>query len=318
MVLNNKIKVTIMIPTFNQVGYIKEAVESALAQTYENLEVVVSDDASTDDTQKILLRFNDPRLRLVLNSNNVGRVANYRNLLENHATGDYVVNLDGDDFYTDPFFIEEAVKLINNDSEVVMVAAKAKWTISNNEYVSSIPFMKETTGLVILRNLPNKNFFLKHLATLYKREDALNNGFYNSESNSSDWESLYRLSLSGKIRYLNRVVGVWRIHQSNESGTRNIKKLGQNLEIWESIYSDATKHGMSRFQARYLCAKNIAYFSSSFVTNISLDGNKNVVKFLLYVVSRYKVGAILLFITPKYFGRVVFSLCGYYRRKNLC
>ena len=199
-----------------------------------------------------------------------------------------------------------------------MVAAKAKWTISNNEYVSSIPFMKETTGLVILRNLPNKNFFLKHLATLYKREDALNNGFYNSDSNSSDWESLYRLSLSGKIRYLNRVVGVWRIHQSNESGTRNIKKLGQNLEIWESIYSDATKHGMSRFQARYLCAKNIAYFSSSFVTNISLDGNKNVVKFLLYVVSRYKVGAILLFITPKYFGRVVFSLCGYYRRKNLC
>ena len=56
-----KPKVTIMIPTFNQAAFIGEAIDSALAQTYSNLEIIVGDDASTDATPQILAKITDSR-----------------------------------------------------------------------------------------------------------------------------------------------------------------------------------------------------------------------------------------------------------------
>lgn len=74
--------VTIMIPTYNQSAFIVEAVESALMQDYENLEVIVLDDCSDDNTQKLLQAFNsDSRFYYHRNKKNIGRVKNYRKLL---------------------------------------------------------------------------------------------------------------------------------------------------------------------------------------------------------------------------------------------
>jgi glycosyltransferase involved in cell wall biosynthesis len=309
-------KVTIMIPTYNQAAYIREAIDSALQQTYPNLEVIVGDDASTDSTPEIVTRINDARLKYVRNSRNLGRTANYKNLLYNHATGDYVVNLDGDDYYTDPNFISEAVCLISDNREIVMVAARAGWGISNNKRISDIPDAKEETGLSVVKNLPNKNYFIKHMATLYSREVAVRIGFYNSNSNSSDWESLYRLSLRGKVKYLDRNVGVWRIHGGNESITTNHKKLLESLEIWPSIYEDAVRCGMNPIRAKFACANCVAYFASSSGANISLNGNAALAKFIFLVFENYKLATLVLALSPKYTARVLFGFIGYYRRKN--
>ena len=313
---NCKLKVTIMIPTFNQAAFIREAIDSALAQTYPNLEVIVGDDASTDATPEIMTKINDPRLKYIRNTCNVGRVANYRNLLYNYATGDYVVNLDGDDYYTDPNFTSEAVSLIDDDREVVMVVAKASWKISNNEFISDIPDIKVALGLLIVKNLPNKKYFIKHMATLYAREVAVKIGFYNSNANSSDWESLYRLSLRGKVKYLDRNVGVWRIHDRNESTTTSYKKLMENLEIWPSVYKDAVNYGMNPIQAKFACAKCIAYFASSFATNVSLNGNVDLAKFVYLIFKNYKLAASIIVVSPKYAARIIFGFIGYYRRKS--
>jgi len=85
---DDKIKVTIMIPTYNQSAFILNAINSALDQNYPNLEVIVGDDASTDTTSEILKTIDDSRLKIVRNTFNLGRVGNYRNLLYNHASGD--------------------------------------------------------------------------------------------------------------------------------------------------------------------------------------------------------------------------------------
>ena len=309
-------KVTIMIPTFNQAAFIGEAINSALAQTYSNLEIIVGDDASTDATQTILAKITDPRLKYVRNVKNVGRTANYRNLLFNHASGDFVVNLDGDDYYTDPEFVMRAVNLIGNEENVVMVAAKASWKILSREFVSDVPALAESSGLQILQHLPEKKYYLKHMATLYARATAIKIGFYNSASNSSDWESLYRLSLRGKVKYLNRNVGVWRIHDRNESSTTDYKKLLENLAIWPSIYDEAFVFGMNRLHAKLTCANCIACFASSFATNISINGNTDLIKFITVIVKRYKLASFILMVTPKYASRLLFSLLGYYRLKG--
>lgn len=316
MIENCNPKVTIMIPTYNQAAFIREAIDSALAQTYPNLEVIVGDDASTDATPEIVAKINDPRLKYVRNTCNLGRTANYRNLLYKHATGDYVVNLDGDDYYTDPNFISEAVNLTNNEAEVVIVTARASWKILNKEHISDIPDINEATGLLIAKKLPNKNYLFKHMATLYAREEAIRIGFYSTNCNSSDWESLYRLAIRGKVKYLDRIIGFWRIHELNESSTTNYKKLIANLEIWLSIYKEAVSYGMNPIHAKFVCAKCIAYFASIFATNVSLNGNVDLVKFVMDVFRTYKFAALLLVLTPKYAARIIFSLMGYYRRKS--
>lgn len=304
-----------MIPTYNQSAFIREAIDSALGQSYSNIEVIVGDDASTDETAKLIAEINDPRLKYVRNQVNMGRVTNYRNILYNHASGDFVVNLDGDDFYTDPDFIVEAVRLIGNDKKVVMVVARAGWEILNNVYVSNIPDVKEASGLHILKNLPDKKYLLKHMASLYNREVALQCNFYSSNSNSSDWEGLYRLSLRGKVKYLDKKIGVWRIHDRNESATTNYHKMMDNLSIWPIIYKDSRNYGLSSISAGLNCARCVAFFASSFATNVSVNGNKELIKFIINFFHVYKISSLLIVLTPRYAARIILSLCGYYRKK---
>jgi len=310
-------KVTIMIPTYNQAAFIREAIDSALAQTYPNLEVIVGDDASTDATPEIVARVNDSRLKYVRNTCNLGRTANYRNLLYNHATGDYVVNLDGDDYYTDPNFISEAVKLIGGNQDVMMVVARATTKAPNSEHVSDIPVHESATGMQILRRLPDSKYFVMHMAVLYARKPALEIGFYRSPAISSDWESLYRLSLRGVVKYLDRDVGVWRIHGMNETGTTDPVKQLENLTIWPAIYKDAVAFGLNSFLAKFISAKCIAFFAQSSCVRVSMNGKAALAKFFMDVLGNYKFAALLLLLTPKYSVRLILCLMGYYRKKSV-
>ncbi len=309
-------KVTIMIPTYNQESFIEEAVNSALMQTYPNLEVIVGDDASTDSTADIVSGIDDGRLTLIRNPCNLGRTKNYRNLLYNHASGDYVVNLDGDDYYTDPEFITAAVNLIGNDPNVVIVAARASWTSGKRKIISEIPKENELYGLSILKNLPRKKFFFKHMATLYKRDLALDLDFYRADLISSDWESLYRIALFGKVKYLNIIVGVWRIHEQNETKSMDFKKITENLEIWTTIYEEAKNHGMNSIVATIKEHRCISYFASMYAARLSLNGYGVYVKFLWYLMRRFKLGVLFLFCNPFYGLRIIAGFFGYYRMRT--
>ena len=74
--------VSICIPAFNAQQWILECVNSALAQTYHSLEVLVVDDASTDNTAELVRSINDPRIRLVSNVQRLGMVGNWNKCLE--------------------------------------------------------------------------------------------------------------------------------------------------------------------------------------------------------------------------------------------
>ena len=108
-------KVSIQIPTYNQEDYIAAAIESALMQDYGNIEIIVADDCSTDNTQGIIKKFeNNPKVKYFRNKKNLGRVANYHKALYEYCTGDWVVNLDGDDYFIAANFISDGISQINN------------------------------------------------------------------------------------------------------------------------------------------------------------------------------------------------------------
>ena len=100
-------KVTIAIPTLNRVGYLKLALESALNQTYNNIEVIVSNNASTDATSSYLASCRDPRLRVLEQTRLVPMTENW-NACVTAATGEYFLLLSDDDLL-EPDAIQELV-----------------------------------------------------------------------------------------------------------------------------------------------------------------------------------------------------------------
>lgn len=94
--MNRNILISVVIPTYNREATIARALESALKQTWANIEIIVVDDGSTDGTQKIVEAINDPRVRYLKNEKNLRGGAS-RNKGGTLAHGEYVAFLDSDD-----------------------------------------------------------------------------------------------------------------------------------------------------------------------------------------------------------------------------
>lgn len=99
---NSFYPVSIIIPVFNRPAFVTDAIESALAQSYNGVEVVVVDDGSTDDTPHVLRKYTD-RIKIVTQPNRGQSAARNRGLVE--CSGEYILFLDSDD-YLEPFAIE--------------------------------------------------------------------------------------------------------------------------------------------------------------------------------------------------------------------
>lgn len=127
------IEVSVIIPAYNTENYIAKAINSALSQTLTNIEVIVVDDCSTDDTVKVVQSINDPRLKLILNSKNMG-AGGARNRAIASAQGKWVAVLDSDDWYAAQRLEvlvdvaeQQQVDFIADDSYLIADGARTPW-----------------------------------------------------------------------------------------------------------------------------------------------------------------------------------------------
>jgi glycosyltransferase involved in cell wall biosynthesis len=147
--------VTIAIPTYNRAdSYLPQALRCALRQTYPNLEIIVSDNASTDRTQTLVTRIDDPRVRYFRHETNIGQTNNINSCIE-RATGEYLLILHDDD-EIDSDFIETCIKASTNAPDVGMIRTGMRW-IDRNGIV-----LRETLNRV--SGLPFEGFFLSWFA----------------------------------------------------------------------------------------------------------------------------------------------------------
>ena len=110
--------VSILIPTYNRAAFVRAAIQSALAQTYSDIEIVVLDDASPDETPQVVAEFEDARLRLVRHPRNLGIVENWRAGLEN-ARGEFFCFLHDDDTF-EPQFVEKLLAPLQENPQLIV------------------------------------------------------------------------------------------------------------------------------------------------------------------------------------------------------
>jgi glycosyltransferase involved in cell wall biosynthesis len=153
--------VTISIPTYNRAdGYLRGCIQSATSQTYPNIEIIVSDNCSTDSTHELVNSIDDPRIRYFRHEENIGANNNFNHCL-NEARGDYFLLLSDDDLI-DPDFVESCIQaagyqrgfgLIRTGTRLIDSAGKAVREMPNNA-----------------KNLSTEDFFLSwfnHKTALY-------------------------------------------------------------------------------------------------------------------------------------------------------
>lgn len=177
-------KITITIPTYNRANLLPFAIESVLQQTYQDFELIVCDDGSSDDTPNLMSQYTDNRIKYIRHQQNVGKSNNMRAGFE-AATGEYFIKFDDDDRLT-PEFLEHTSTILNNHPSVDFVGTD-HWIIDiNNErdevqtkYNSRI-WGRDTLREGIVENLLEVVFVRQSFqigATLFRRQVLTEVGF---------------------------------------------------------------------------------------------------------------------------------------------
>lgn len=112
---NSEPLVSVIIPTYNRPDYLREALTSALRQSYQNTEILVRDNASMDETRKVVQSFSDPRIRYHRHAENVGPTENVIDGCR-EARGEYVAHLHDDDLW-EPDFLEKLIPPLQQNSD---------------------------------------------------------------------------------------------------------------------------------------------------------------------------------------------------------
>ncbi|MBR5451677.1 MAG: glycosyltransferase family 2 protein [Clostridia bacterium] len=104
--------VSIIMPSYNTAGFIADSIKSVLAQTYDNFELIIVDDCSTDNTDEVVSFFEDPRIRYFKNEKNSGAAVS-RNRALREAKGKWIAFLDSDDIWA-PQKLEKQIAFMEN------------------------------------------------------------------------------------------------------------------------------------------------------------------------------------------------------------
>lgn len=283
-------RVSVMIPTYNQESCVARAVESALMQDYPNLEVIVSDDCSTDGTKGLIEGYlADDRLTYYRNEKNLGRIGNYRKSLYERVTGEWALNLDGDDrLYGDGVISRMASAILEHPNQNVVAVMGS--TVTVNSVLGMItrspgysnPGLFEGADVFLSWN--KRSFH--HLAVLYKAALAREIDYYRLNTIMSDCESVLRLILNGNVVIVDDIIGVWNIHGNNTSSSESIMDAIEDYSYIEGSYKYALERGMNPRKLRNWRKEMVKFYTRG-VLRSGIPFSRKVGVFMPYVLKHY-------------------------------
>ena len=195
--MNNPL-VSVILPTYNRSQFIEKAIRSVWTQTYAELELVVINDGSKDDTADILDRLSqeDSRITVIQMEKNSGIVAalNEGGLA---AKGTYIARLDDDDFWSDDKKIEKQVNFLENNKEYVLVGGGVIRVDKDGKEIDR--FLLPEKDEDIRKSILVDNVFV-HTTVLFRKDAFEKTGGYNQEFlYVEDWELWMHMGTMGKL-----------------------------------------------------------------------------------------------------------------------
>lgn len=197
--------VSVVIPTYNRETMVGNAIKSVLNQTYQNIEVIVVDDASEDHSEDVVKSFKDSRIRYVRLEKNSG-VSRARNVGINEAKGRFIAFQDSDDVWYENKLYEEMQEM-QSDENCQMVFCKYECKNSNYRVVPTeddFSLSQGKDGLLKVLLGGNK---IGTPTVLIKKEILQKAGMFNEAiCTLEDWELFLRIAKEGSIRFVKQVL----------------------------------------------------------------------------------------------------------------
>ena len=239
--------VQILIPTYNRANYLHRAIGSCLSQSYGNLQILISDNASSDSTQSVCDSYAKSfpgKIKYFRNDKNVGMTANWVRLLYEHSDSDYCLLLSDDDELIDCNYISKVVNaFVESKGNISLVFGNTLLLDESNKNESRCSIISHDWPKLINFNQlmrgwrqGSKSSFGNHIilsGAVFDRKLALDVDAFKSGLLSADFELWWSLLSRGTSAcYLNTVASSYAIHNSNEA-----TRTKYNFEDWIRNYN---------------------------------------------------------------------------------
>lgn len=217
-------KLTVIIPTFNRVQLLSEAVNSLLSQSPTVHEIIIVDDASSDDTQslcqKLKQKKSPTRIIVTCNSKNLGAQVSRNRGLE-LSTGDAILFMDSDDVLTE-HGTEPLLHELETNQNLDYVYGQV---LRTNSRLQPLENLKPIGSVFSPESIEIAGYHWHTMGAIYRREYLQKVGPWNEQlTGSQDWEFQARVKLAGgEGKFVEHVVGLWRDHSDNRVGTKSFR-----------------------------------------------------------------------------------------------
>ena len=227
---NAKHTVSVIIPTYNRSMFISNSINSILKQTFQEFEIIVVDDSSTDNTKEIVIGFNDNRIKYIQNKVNRG-AAYSRNVGIEYSNGHYLAFLDDDDEWTNDKLELQIEKFSNSSKDIGLIYCGYIYVNDGIIIKKDIQKIDGNTHSFCL----NQSLGSMSLALI--RHDCIKKigGFDTSLPSCQDWDLWIRLSSEYEFDYVDKPLVIRNIHGNQITANVNLKIQGRKILLKKYI-----------------------------------------------------------------------------------
>lgn len=233
---SDKPLVSVIITTYNRKDMLKVAIDSVLKQDYENIEIIVADDASTDSTDLLMQEYleNNENIIYIKREKNIGPIDNVYMTYKEVSKGKYIYFLCDDDYLISHTFIKNAVEVFEKYTNVMLVTGHVQMYFEEYHKYITMPYFGErlVNGLDYLfrqstASLENDYPEIPPLFFLLRKDFLDKNDFFHSFKESGDLAIRFSFAAFDDIYFLKEFVGCYVLH----NGSREASNI-------DSLYSD--------------------------------------------------------------------------------
>jgi glycosyltransferase involved in cell wall biosynthesis len=230
---STKPHISILMLTYNRAHFLPEAIQSVLKQTYQNWELIVIDDGSTDKTAKLMAGFADPRIHYIRHESNAGLFVRRAESLS-YAKGTYTAILDSDDCWTSPNKLDEQVAFLESNPEYVLIGTMATLVDDKANHIGE--YRTATTDDEIRAKILTRNQ-CTHSSLLIRTSALLKTAGYQATL-AEDLELVLALGTHGKLANLPQLYTAHRVHRGsqNDHGLKMARAVDRIITSYAHTY----------------------------------------------------------------------------------
>jgi glycosyltransferase involved in cell wall biosynthesis len=250
--------VSVIIPTYNREQLLGRAIKSVLVQTYQDFELIIVDDGSTDNTERLVKNFKSEKIRYIRSRENKG-VSAARNIGIQSAKGDYIAFQDSDDEWM-PEKLEKQMRAFETAPPEVGIVYTGflMITVNKRDYKPSAEITPKDGN--IFRSILRGEYLVAPQTTVIKRECFEKAGMFDEDFLSlEDWELFLRFSRYYQFKYINEPLLLYYYQPNSVPRIKNVVVRAYKLIL--KMYFEDIKQDKRLLARHYLRLGHLLYFS---------------------------------------------------------